>query len=144
MGSRKKSKSSSTSNSGSASGNMNAAISKLPPATAASTTSMYNNLLGGQLGVIGETVGGMIEQGHKMMADNPGMANFMRAVGGQPMQFETPQMIKDLQAKAESLQAPAQPAEPAQAAPQAPMPAWMRGPARHVGLPPACRGSASS
>lgn len=127
MGSRKKSKSSSSSSSTSgatAGQNMSTAMSKLPPATAESTTNMYNNLLGGQLGVIGETLGGLIEHGQNMMADNPGMANFMRAVGGQPMQFETPQMIKDLQAKAESLQAPAQPAEPAQAAPQQQMPPW--------------------
>lgn len=125
MGSRKKRKSSSSSSSTSgatAGQNMNQAMSKLPPATAQGTQNMYNSLLGGQLGTIGETLGGLIDHGQQMMGNNPGMANFLRAVGGQPMQFETPQMIKDLQAKAEELQAPAQEQQQAQAAPQQMLP----------------------
>lgn len=129
MGSRKKSKSSSSSSSTSgatAGGNMNTAMSKLPPVTAQSTQNMYKDMLGGQLGIMGEALGGLIDHGQQAMAGNPGMANFMRAVGGQPMQFETPQMIKDLQAKAQELQAPAQQEQQAQAAPQQQqkMPPW--------------------
>jgi hypothetical protein len=100
---------------------MNQAMSKLPPATAASTQKMYNSLLGGQLGVIGETLGGLIDNGQKMMSDNPALANFMRAAGGQPMQFETPDFLKDLAAKA----MPQEPAAPVEQAPQQAEPQWM-------------------
>lgn len=115
-----KSKSKSSSSSGSASSNMGNAISKVGKATAESTQNMYNSLLGGQLGVIGETLGGLIENGQSMMSDNPALANFLRATGGQPMQFETPDFLKDLAAKVN----PPQQEQP-QAQPQQQEPQWM-------------------
>lgn len=63
---------------------------------AKSSMSMYNGLLGGQLGTIGETLGGLISHGQKFMEDNPAAANFIRAVGGQPMKFDAPDFIQDL------------------------------------------------
>ena len=60
---------------------------------------MYNSLLGGQLGIIGETLGGLIEHGQKAMESNPAMANFMRAVGGQPIELDTPDVLAEFVAK---------------------------------------------
>lgn len=82
---------------------------------------MYTGMLGGQLGVIGDTLGGLIEHGQNMMADNPGMANFVRAVGGQPMQFETPDFLSGLADKFKSEQPQPQYTEPQQ--PQEPQ--WL-------------------
>jgi len=121
MGSKKRSRSQTTTNSGSAGGNMDQAMNKLPPVSAKDSNSMYTGMLGGQLGAIGDTLGGLIENGQQMMADNPGMANFMRAVGGQPMQFETPECLQGLADKFKSEQP--QPAAPAQQPQQEPQ--WL-------------------
>lgn len=122
MGSRRKSSSQTTTNSGSAGGNMDQAMEKLPPVSAKDSNSMYKGMLGGQLGVIGDTLGGLIENGQKMMSDNPGMANFIRAAGGQPMQFETPDFLSGLADKFKSEQ-PQPNAAPAQQQQQEPQ--WM-------------------
>jgi hypothetical protein len=73
--------------------------------------------------VIGETLGGLIENGQQMMSDNPGLKNFMRAAGGMPMEFQTPDFLKDLAAKA----MPQEPAAPVaqEQAPQQAEPQWM-------------------
>lgn len=102
---------------------MGQAMEKLPPVSAKDSNSMYTGILGGQLGAMGDTLGGLIENGQKMMSDNPAMANFVRAVGGQPVQFETPDFLKDLVAKAN----PPAPGQTAQVAPQQPQqePQWL-------------------
>ena len=101
---------------------MNQAMQKLPPVTADTTAKMYGGMLGQQLGVVGDVLGGLIEQGNSFMESNPGMANFIRAAGGMPMQFETPDFLKGLAAK----HAPAPQEQPAPQQPEAPMPAWMQ------------------
>jgi len=98
--------------------------SSVPKATESSTVGMYNNLLGGQLGTIGDTLGGLIEHGQKFMESNPAAANFIRVAGGQPMQFEAPGFIKDMRDRAAAL-------SPAEAARQNPQPtpenpSWMQ------------------
>ena len=98
--------------------------SSSPKATEAGATGMYNNILGGQLGTIGDALGGMIEHGQKLMEDNPAAANFIRAAGGQPMQFEAPQLVKDLRDRGAAV-------SPAEAARQNPQPtpenpSWMQ------------------
>ena len=122
MGSRSKSRSTTTTNSGSAGGNMDQAMKKLPPATAEGVNKMYTGMLGGQLGVIGDTLSGLIESGNKFMEANPAAANFIRAVGGQPMLFETPEFLKGMAAKYN----PPAPEPTPTAAPQQAMPAWMQ------------------
>ena len=123
MGSRRRRRSSSktTTNSGSAGGNMDQAMEKLPPVSAKDSNSMYTGILGGQLGAMGDTLGGLIENGQKMMSGNPAMANFVRAVGGQPVQFETPDFLFGLADKFKSEQP--QPAAPAQQPQQEPQ--WL-------------------
>lgn len=122
MGSRKKSKSTTTTNTGSAGGNMDQAMAKLPPATAEGTKKMYSGMLGEQLGVIGDTLGGLIESGNKFMEQNPAAANFIRAVGGQPMQFDTPDFLKGMMDKYN----PPAPEPTPQPQPEQQMPAWMQ------------------
>ena len=69
--------------------------SSLPKATEAGAMGMYNDLLGGQLGVIGDAFGGMLQQGMQWMDDNPGKANFMKAVGGMPIQLDRPDFMQE-------------------------------------------------
>ena len=121
MGGRSKSKSQSTQSTGSAGGNMDQAMEKLPPASAAGAKKMYSGILGDQLGVVGDVLGGLIENGQSMMSDNPGLANFMRAAGGQPMQFQTPDFLKGLQSRMTPQEEPQAP----QQAPQQAEPQWM-------------------
>jgi hypothetical protein len=122
MGSRSNSRSTTTTNSGSAGGNMDSAMSKLPPATAEGANKMYQTMLGGQLGVLGDTLGGLVESGNKFMESNPAAANFIRAVGGQPMQFETPDFLKGMADKYN----PPKPEPTPTAEPQQAVPAWMQ------------------
>ena len=121
MGSKRRSTTTSTTNSGSAGGNMDQAMEKLPPATAEGAKKMYSGMLGDQLGVVGDVLGGLVENGQSMMSDNPAFANFMRAAGGQPMQFQTPDFLKGLQSRMTPQQEPQAP----QQAPQQAEPQWM-------------------
>ena len=122
MGSRRKSRSTTTTNSGSAGGNMDQAMQKLPPVTADTTAKMYGGMLGTQLGVVGDVLGGLIENGNKFMENNPAAANFIRAAGGMPMQFETPDFLKGLREK----YGPAPEEQPAPQQPAQPMQPWMQ------------------
>ena len=81
----------------------------VPKATESSTVNMYNNLLGGQLGVIGDALGGMVNHGMQLMENNPGKANFIRAIGGMPIQMDTPDFMQSFIDK----QRPKEPAAPA-------------------------------
>ncbi len=112
-----KSKSKSSSSSGSASSNMANAISQVGTSTQAGTNNWLNSLMGEQSSTIARTLMPLIESGQQMMADNPGLANFLRATGGQPMQFKTPDLISSMM--------PQQEATPTPAAPQQQEPQWM-------------------
>lgn len=103
MGSRRRSSSRSTTNSGSAGGNMDQAMQKLPPVSAKDSGNMYNSMLGGQLGIIGELLGPLIQGGQQMMQSNPGLANFMANTGQQVQQMEQPQWLTDFSAAAKGL-----------------------------------------
>ena len=120
MGGRSKSKSSSGGSS--ASGNMDSAMEKLPPVSGKDSAGLFNGMFSQQMGALGDVLGGLIENGQSMMSDNPALANFTRAVGGMPMEFETPSFVKELQAKYGPKDEPAAPAAPA--APQQ-EPQWM-------------------
>jgi len=117
MGGRSKSKSSSGGSS--ASGNMDSAMKKLPPVSGKDSSKMFNGMFSQQMGALGDVLGGLIENGQSMMADNPALANFTRAVGGMPMQFEAPSFVKELQAKYGPKDEPVAPAAPQQE------PQWM-------------------
>jgi hypothetical protein len=112
-----KSKSKSSSSSGSAGSNMANAISQVGRSTQAGTNGWLNSLMGEQSSTIARTIMPLIESGQQMMSDNPALANFLRATGGQPMQFETPDLIKSMM--------PQQEVAPAPAAPQQQEPQWM-------------------
>ena len=120
MGGRSKNKSSSGGSS--AEGNMDSAMKKLPPVSGKDSAGLFNGMFSQQMGALGDVLGGLIENGQQMMSDNPALANFTRAVGGMPMQFETPGFVKDLQAKYGPADEPAAPA--ASSAPQQ-EPQWM-------------------
>jgi len=119
MGGRSSSKGSSG---GSAGGNMDSAMKKLPPVSGKDSSALFNGMFSKQMGALGDVLGGLIENGQQMMSDNPALANFTRAIGGQPMQFETPGFVKDLQAKYGPADTPAAPAQ-GMAQPQEPQ--WM-------------------
>ena len=81
----------------------------MPKATEAGAMGMYNNMLGSQLGVIGDTFSNMVDQGMQFMEDNPGKANFIRAIGGLPIQLDTPDFMQTFIDKYQ----PKEPAAPA-------------------------------
>ena len=81
MGSRSKSSSQSTQNTGSAGGNMDQAMSKLPPTSAATSGGMFNSMMGGQMGAIGEGIASLISGGTQQMNDNPAFRNFAQKTG---------------------------------------------------------------
>ena len=69
--------------------------SSVPKASASGAMGMYDNMLGGQLGTISEAMGGLVDQGMQFMEDNPGKHNFIRAIGGMPIQLDTPGFMQD-------------------------------------------------
>jgi hypothetical protein len=81
---------------------------------------MFNSMFGKQMGALGDVLGGLIENGQSMMSDNPALANFTRAIGGQPMQFQTPDFLQGMKDKYDP-----QPAAPAQGMAQPQEPQWM-------------------
>ena len=73
--------------------------SSVPKASASGAMGMYDKMLGGQLGTIGNALGGLVDKGMQFMEDNPGKANFIRAIGGMPIQLDTPDTEKGLTAR---------------------------------------------
>lgn len=86
--------------------------SSVPKASASGAMGMYDKMLGGQLGTIGNALGGLVDKGMQFMEDNPGKANFIRAIGGMPIQLDTPDSIQGFIDKYRPKEPPA-PAAPA-------------------------------
>ena len=111
MGSRGKSSSQSTQNTGSAGGNMDQAMRKLPPTSAATSGGMFNSMMGDQLGAMGEGIASLISGGTQQMNDNPAFRNFAQKTGQKIQGFEQPQWLTDFAEKARGW-APQQPQQP--------------------------------
>ena len=128
MGSRGKSSSQSTQNTGSAGGNMDQAMRKLPPTSAATSGGMFNSMMGGQMGAIGEMLSPLISGANQQMADNPGFQNFMKETGQKIKGAEQPEWLTQFSEAAKGLGEKFRPSQPEmpQQTQQPQQPSWMQ------------------
>lgn len=125
MGSR--SRSNKQSSSGSASDNMASAQQQVGTATQQGTNDWLSNLMGTQSSMIGQVLGPLIQGGQEMMANSPGVKNFMSNTGQKAQELGQADWLQNFAEAAKGW-------APPQKAPQEPQPGQQQQPFYFKGL----------